>query len=202
MKKIILTIVMIMVASPILVGATTSPKQPVIKPELMKARLASTTEKMEQKREEMQQRIASTTQKLIDKKSEKAVRNLRNEINRLYKIASSTEQRIAVFTKNGFDMGTSTTALVEAKNKILTAETKLNELIAYLDTLTITAKNRGQEVKNINTKAKEVEKIIKSAHESLVKVMTGMKNRLEKREQNRAEKRLNNATTSTTTVQQ
>jgi hypothetical protein len=214
MKKIIFSIIAIAIALPMVGNAANNNKiMPVrevkeiakevrassTRPELMRA---STTR--EEQRERIQEKIASTTARIFAKKSDKAVRNLTESIERLIDRASSTEARMAIFTKNGVDMASSTAALADARAKIEIAKTKLTELAAYLDTqTTITAKNRGQMIKDANAKAKVVQQAINTAHTALVKVLTGVQKSVnEKIKLNRQERRDDRASTTASTTRQ
>ncbi|MEI8339700.1 MAG: hypothetical protein WCF94_03470 [bacterium] len=218
MKKIIFSIIAIVIALPMIGNAATNTKSNKImparevkeiarevrasstRPELMRA----SSTKRDEVKEKIQEKIASTTARAFAKKSDKAVRNLTEAIQQLTDRASSTEARMAIFTKNGVDMSSSTIALADARAKIEIAKTKLAELVTYLDTqTTITTKNRGQVVKDANAKAKIVDQAINTAHKALVQVLAGVqKNVNEKLKSNRPERRDDRASTTASTTRQ
>ena len=157
--------------------------------EELKARLASTTEKVEQKQEKRN----DTAEKVMKKASEVATINFSRSIDQLNILVTRINTQISKFETKGDVMTTSKTALADAQTKITTASTSLASLITYIDSQKITAQNRQAVMKDIRAKSEIVKKTVKDAHNSLVKVLSAIKNE--------AGKNTATATTTATTTQ-
>ena len=151
--------------------------------------MASTTEKVEQKQEKRN----DTAEKVMKKASEVATINFSRSIDQLNILVTRINTQISKFETKGDVMTTSKTALADAQTKITTASTSLASLITYIDSQKITAQNRQAVMKDIRAKSEIVKKTVKDAHNSLVKVLSAIKNE--------AGKNTATATTTATTTQ-